>query len=127
MLPEPWAPPSTPLRVAAAFVAFKSPLGTPPPADAVMVDATGRDHPRRCGLALHLGHLLDLPSVGVTHRLLTDRDRLPHVQSRRHATNPSCAPATMNPWPPGCGHRPARGRWSHMRGGAPTPRQRSRS
>lgn len=36
----------------------------------VLVNATGRDHPRRAGMALHLGALLDLPTVGVTHRLL---------------------------------------------------------
>lgn len=39
--------------------------------DVVLVDATGRDHPRRAGLALHLGALFDLPSVGVTNRALT--------------------------------------------------------
>jgi deoxyribonuclease V len=38
--------------------------------DVVLVDATGRDHPRRAGLALHLGAVLDLPTVGVTHRPL---------------------------------------------------------
>src|SRR5919198_1382453 len=38
--------------------------------DVVLVDATGRDHPRRAGLALQLGAVLDLPTVGVTHRLL---------------------------------------------------------
>jgi deoxyribonuclease V len=36
----------------------------------VLVDATGRDHPRRAGLALQLGAALDLPTVGVTHRPL---------------------------------------------------------
>ncbi|MGH9382298.1 MAG: endonuclease V, partial [Thermoanaerobaculia bacterium] len=36
----------------------------------LLVDSTGRDHPRRAGLALHLGALLDLPTVGVTHRPL---------------------------------------------------------
>ncbi len=41
----------------------------PPPA-VLLVDATGRDHPRRAGLALHLGAALDLPTVGVTHRPL---------------------------------------------------------
>lgn len=39
-------------------------------ADVLLVDATGRDHPRGAGLALHLGAVLDLPSVGVTHRPL---------------------------------------------------------
>jgi deoxyribonuclease V len=38
--------------------------------DVLLVDATGRDHPRRAGLALHLGAVLDLPTVGVTHRRL---------------------------------------------------------
>ena len=38
--------------------------------DVLMVNGTGRDHPRGAGLALHLGALLDIPSVGVTHRPL---------------------------------------------------------
>ncbi|WP_334143343.1 endonuclease V [Rhabdothermincola sp.] len=38
--------------------------------EVLLVDATGRDHPRRAGLALHLGAATDLPSVGVTHRPL---------------------------------------------------------
>ncbi|MBN2113249.1 MAG: endonuclease V [Acidimicrobiia bacterium] len=36
----------------------------------MLVDATGRDHPRGAGLALHLGAVLGLPTVGVTHRPL---------------------------------------------------------
>jgi deoxyribonuclease V len=43
-------------------------LGTLP--DVLLVDATGRDHPRRAGLALHLGAVLDLPTVGLTDRPL---------------------------------------------------------
>ena len=47
----------------------------------LLVDATGRDHPRRAGLALQLGAVLDLPTVGVTHRPLLavgePRDRSP--------------------------------------------------
>jgi deoxyribonuclease V len=38
--------------------------------DVVLLDATGRDHPRRAGLAVHLGWALDVPTVGVTHRPL---------------------------------------------------------
>jgi deoxyribonuclease V len=38
--------------------------------DVLLVNATGRDHPRAAGLALHLGAVLDLPTVGVTHRPL---------------------------------------------------------
>lgn len=33
--------------------------------DVLMVDGQGLAHPRRCGLATHLGVLLDWPSVGV--------------------------------------------------------------
>ncbi len=38
--------------------------------DVLLLDATGRDHPRRAGLALHLGAVTGLPTVGVTHRPL---------------------------------------------------------
>jgi deoxyribonuclease V len=38
--------------------------------DVLIVDATGHDHPRRAGLALHLGAVLDMPTIGVTHRTL---------------------------------------------------------
>jgi deoxyribonuclease V len=41
--------------------------GTP---DVVIANATGRDHPRAAGLALHLGAVLDFPSIGVTDRPL---------------------------------------------------------
>jgi deoxyribonuclease V len=41
--------------------------------DVLLVDATGRDHPRGAGLALHLGAALDLPTVGVTDRPLVAR------------------------------------------------------
>ncbi|MFG1817920.1 endonuclease V [Kribbella sp. NPDC049174] len=42
-----------------------------PHPDVLLLDGTGRDHPRRGGLALHLGAVLGLPTVGVTHRPLT--------------------------------------------------------
>jgi deoxyribonuclease V len=38
--------------------------------DVVLANASGRDHPRGAGLALHLGAVLDIPSVGVTDRPL---------------------------------------------------------
>lgn len=38
--------------------------------DVLLVNATGRDHPRRAGLAVHLGWALDVPTVGVTDRPL---------------------------------------------------------
>ncbi|MBW3601465.1 MAG: endonuclease V [Actinobacteria bacterium] len=52
-----------PLRAAAV-------ASLPFPGDVLLVDATGRDHPRRAGLALHLGAALGVPSVGVTDRPL---------------------------------------------------------
>jgi deoxyribonuclease V len=36
----------------------------------LIVNATGLDHPRRAGLAIHLGKVLGVPTVGVTHRPL---------------------------------------------------------
>jgi deoxyribonuclease V len=44
--------------------------GLPQTPDILLVNATGRDHPRRAGLALQLGAVLEMPSVGVTHRPL---------------------------------------------------------
>ena len=38
--------------------------------EVLLVNATGRDHPRRAGLALHLGARLSLPTVGVTRQPL---------------------------------------------------------
>ena len=43
----------------------------------LLVDATGRDHPRRAGLALHLGARLGVPTVGVTHRPLLAEGQWP--------------------------------------------------
>jgi deoxyribonuclease V len=40
------------------------------PPDVLLVDATGRDHPPGAGLALQPGAVLDVPTVGVTHRPL---------------------------------------------------------
>jgi deoxyribonuclease V len=49
----------------------------PEPPDVLLVDATGRDHPRRAGLALQLGAVLELPTVGVTHRPLVAHGEWP--------------------------------------------------
>ena len=51
-----------------------------------MVNATGRDHPRRAGLALHLGAMLELPTVGVTTRPLLAQGAWP--VDERAATAP---------------------------------------
>ncbi|MGH2812253.1 MAG: endonuclease V, partial [Actinomycetota bacterium] len=54
--------------------------------DVLLVNATGRDHPRRAGLALHLGAVLDLPTVGVTERPLLATGAVP--DARRGASAP---------------------------------------
>ena len=51
--------------------------------DVLLVNATGRDHPRRAGLALHLGAALDMPTVGVTHRPLIARGSWPDDEAGR--------------------------------------------
>jgi deoxyribonuclease V len=48
--------------------------------DVLLVDATGRDHPRRAGLALHLGAVIGLPTVGVTQRALLAKGEPPEEQ-----------------------------------------------
>jgi deoxyribonuclease V len=64
----PYAPGLLALREGPCLEAALRALSVAP--DVILVDATGRDHPRRAGLALHLGAVTGLPSVGVTHRPL---------------------------------------------------------
>ena len=52
------------------------------PFDVLLVNATGRDHPRRAGLALQLGAHLDVPTIGVTHRPLLAEGSWPTEQQR---------------------------------------------
>jgi deoxyribonuclease V len=54
--------------------------------EVLVVNATGRDHPRRAGLALHLGAMLGLPTVGVTTRPLVAQGAWP--ADHRAATAP---------------------------------------
>jgi deoxyribonuclease V len=54
--------------------------------DVLVVNATGRDHPRRAGLAMQLGAVLGLPTVGVTTRPLLAQGAWPADQ--RGATTP---------------------------------------
>jgi deoxyribonuclease V len=50
--------------------------------EVLVVNATGRDHPRRAGLALQLGAVLGLPTVGVTTRPLVAEGAWPPVDQR---------------------------------------------
>ncbi len=54
--------------------------------EVLLIDATGRDHPRRAGLALHLGAVLGIPTVGVTERPLVAEGAWP--AQRRGAFEP---------------------------------------
>jgi deoxyribonuclease V len=58
----------------------------PVAADVLLVDATGRDHPRGAGLALHLGARLEMPTVGATNRLLAATGDWP--EDRAGASSP---------------------------------------
>lgn len=53
--------------------------------DVLLVDATGADHPRRAGLALHLGAIIGIPTVGVTHRPLLAHGEWPDDARGAHA------------------------------------------
>jgi deoxyribonuclease V len=53
--------------------------------DVLLVDATGADHPRRAGLALHLGAVTGLPTVGVTHRPLLAQGAWPEDARGAHS------------------------------------------
>jgi len=52
-----------------------APRALPEVPDLLVVNATGRDHPRRAGLALRLEARLGVPSIGVTNRPATGRRR----------------------------------------------------
>ncbi len=45
--------------------------------EVLLVNASGRDHPRRAGLALHLGARLEIPTIGVTAQPLIARGDWP--------------------------------------------------
>jgi deoxyribonuclease V len=79
-----YVPGSLALREGALLEAAVRALAALP--DVLLVDATGRDHPNRCGLALHLGAVLGVPTVGVTHRPLAARGQWP--QDEGGATSP---------------------------------------
>ncbi len=85
--------------------------------DVLLVDATGRDHPRRAGLALQLGALLDLPTVGLTDRpllargeepedvrgaaspLRIDGERVGYLLRTKEGTHPICVHAAWRTMP----------------------------
>lgn len=45
--------------------------------DILMVDGVGLNHPRRAGLATHVGVVLDVPTIGVTKKILCGTGKEP--------------------------------------------------
>jgi deoxyribonuclease V len=64
----PYIPGLLAFREGEAVVASVCALETTP--DIVLVDGSGRIHPRQAGLATHVGVALDIPTVGVAKSLL---------------------------------------------------------
>ncbi len=60
----------------AIMSAFKK-LRTSP--DILMVDGAGINHPRRAGIATHIGVALDVPTIGITKKILCGRGVEPSV------------------------------------------------
>ena len=85
-VPAAYSPGLLALREGPLLAAAVGALGTAP--DVLLVDATGLDHPRRAGLALHLGAVLGRPTVGVTDKPLAAETRRPAGLLRRGATEP---------------------------------------
>jgi len=91
--------------------------GLPELPDVLLVDATGRDHPRRAGLALQLGAVLGVPTVGLTDRplravgeepddergaaspLVLEGERVGYLLRTRAGTRPICVHAAWRTMP----------------------------
>jgi len=80
----PYVPGLLALREGPLLEAAVRNLGAVP--DVLLVNATGRDHPRRAGLAFQLGAVLGVPTVGVTHRALVAEGAWP--SDERGAASP---------------------------------------
>jgi deoxyribonuclease V len=73
----PYSPALLALREGSLLEAAVRALGERQAPEVLLVNASGRDHPRRAGLALHLGAVLGMPTVGVTNRPLTAQGEWP--------------------------------------------------
>lgn len=73
----PYIPGLLSFREAPPLVAAFSQLRQKP--DVLVLDAQGMAHPRRFGLATHIGYLYDMPSIGCAKTLLTGAHKQPGV------------------------------------------------
>lgn len=80
----PYVPGLLSFREVPAVLAALRGLTTPP--DLLLVDGHGRAHPRRFGIACHLGVILDWPTVGVAKKRLVGTH--PEVPDRKGAWVP---------------------------------------
>ncbi len=71
----PYVPGLLSFREAPGVLAVFSRLSTRP--DLLMLDGQGRAHPRRFGVACHIGLILGVPSIGVAKTPLVGRDAAP--------------------------------------------------
>ncbi len=71
----PYVPGLLAFREAPAIIAALDQLGALP--DLVICDGHGIAHPRRCGIACHIGVLLDIPTIGCAKQRLFGRFALP--------------------------------------------------
>ncbi len=80
----PYIPGLLSFRETPAVIEAWAKLRTPP--DCLICDGHGLAHPRRFGIACHLGLLLDLPSIGCAKSLLVGTHRAP--AKRRGSVEP---------------------------------------
>jgi deoxyribonuclease V len=76
--PSPYLPGLLAARDGPVLADALSALGVCP--EVVLLDAAGADHPRRAGLAVHLGAALSVPTIGVTRRPLVATGRRPDLR-----------------------------------------------
>ena len=74
----PYIPGLLTFREGPAILAALDHLTTAP--DLLIFDGQGIAHPRRCGLASHMGLLLDIPSIGCAKTRLSGRYEEPHTK-----------------------------------------------
>lgn len=78
----PYVPGYLSFREIPAVLAALAMLETPP--DLLMVDGQGIAHPRRLGIAAHLGVITDLPAIGVAKSRLHGRHEEPPIRGGSH-------------------------------------------